>query len=308
MLGVVVPRPAMARYFDPEICTGGNTLFDELDRYYCDGYLLKSDCSRLLNPTAMVPSSDDENEWRAACEQGRERGSSDDRQKQLRQNMEQQEQQRRALLAQPAFEPGANPLLGRWQREQAAQQQQDVFAQAVALASDIMCTTLSGGGQFEFRDSTLAREDGTVEPMQYRRGGRGVVYAMGEDPLRLLEFQFDGRDRITWATCAFNRMGAAAVSVPSPTTRTPQQLTTTRPTAMEAEKPGPPRLPPPGGGAQLILDTCDAQGAGAKNCFDLGHPYANGFGVEQNMPLSMELFQKACKLGHQTACKRAYGE
>ena len=48
--------------------------------------------------------------------------------------------------------------------------------------------------------------------MRYYRGKEGVVFALGERYLRLLAFEFRGRNRVTNGTCDFERVGAGAVA------------------------------------------------------------------------------------------------
>jgi len=97
-------------------------------------------------------------------------------------------------------------------------------------------------------------------------------------------------------------------AAPEASTRPPAAATTADPGNTLNAKTETQRFGPKGCGGQQILDNCDAGQGGARNCFDLADAFANGIGVEENFPLSMEMFKKACNLGHKGVCKRAYGE
>ena len=95
------------------------------------------------------------------------------------------------------------------------------LAALLGLATNVACTLIAGDGpSFEFRADALVHGARTMDSMRYYRGQDGVVFALGERYVRLLAFEFVGRDRVRNDTCSFERVGAvaaAAVPAPSPT-------------------------------------------------------------------------------------------
>jgi hypothetical protein len=119
-----------------------------------------------------------------------------------------EERERRTLLAKPPLAEGANPLLGQWRRVAAGTLAQGLLAGL----TEIFCAQLQGTGpSFEFRRDALVHGARAVSSMQYRAGPNNVVYAFGErEPLRQLAFRFQGKDNMTLASCAYQRVGAVA--------------------------------------------------------------------------------------------------
>lgn len=122
---------------------------------------------------------------------------------------------RRAWLAKPALPPDRNPLLGKWTRPASTQaKSNDPFAQLGALAKGGMCEVLFGGGTFEFRPDSLVGMDAHTPPqeldrVEYRGDAKHVV-VLPKTTIKLIEFDFDGPNRINWTgqNCALVRVGA----------------------------------------------------------------------------------------------------
>ena len=126
---------------------------------------------------------------------------------------------RRSWLARPPLPPERNPLLGKWTRPASTQaKSNDPFAQLGALAKGGMCEVLFGGGVFEFRRDSLVGMDAHTAPqeldrVEYRGDARHVV-VLPKTTIKLIEFDFDGPDRINWTgqNCALVRVNAPAAA------------------------------------------------------------------------------------------------
>ena len=123
---------------------------------------------------------------------------------------------RQAWLKQPALAPDRNPLLGRWTRPARAGNPNDPFAGLAALAKGGLCEVLFGGGVFEFRPSTLVGMEPRgsniqeLDRVEYR-GDAKQVAVIPKTTLRLMVWDFDGPDRISWQgqNCVMVRVKAA---------------------------------------------------------------------------------------------------
>ena len=126
---------------------------------------------------------------------------------------------RRQWLGRPPLPADKNPLLGRWTRPASAQAKaNDPFAQLGALAKGGMCEVLFGGGTFEFRPDSLVGMDARTPPqvldqVEYRGNEKHVV-VLPKTTIKLIEFDFDGPNRINWTgqNCALVRVGGAGES------------------------------------------------------------------------------------------------
>ena len=112
-----------------------------------------------------------------------------------------------------------NPLLGKWTRPASTRtNSSDPFAAVFALAKGGLCEVLFGGGVFEFRPDRLVGLDERTPPqeldrVEYRGDAKHVV-VLPKTSLKLIEFDFEGPDRINWASqkCVLVRVGAASSS------------------------------------------------------------------------------------------------
>jgi hypothetical protein len=119
----------------------------------------------------------------------------------------------------PALPPDRNPLLGKWTRPASTRtNSSDPFAAVFALAKGGLCEALFGGGVFEFRPDRLVGLDERTPPqeldrVEYRGDAKRVV-VLPKKSLKLIEFDFEGPDRINWASqkCVLVRVGAASSS------------------------------------------------------------------------------------------------
>ena len=119
----------------------------------------------------------------------------------------------------PALPPDRNPLLGKWTRPASTRtNSSDPFAAVFAMAKGGLCEVLFGGGVFEFRPDRLVGMDERTPPqeldrVEYRGDGKRVV-VLPKTSLKLIEFDFEGPDRINWASqkCVLVRVGAASSS------------------------------------------------------------------------------------------------
>lgn len=124
---------------------------------------------------------------------------------------------RRNWQKQPPLPPERNPLLGKWTRPASTRgNPNDPFAQLQALAKGGLCEALFGGGVFEFRPDRLVGMDERtreqeLDRVEYRGGGKHVV-VLPKTTLKLIEFDFDGPDRIHWASqnCTLVRVSGAS--------------------------------------------------------------------------------------------------
>jgi hypothetical protein len=119
----------------------------------------------------------------------------------------------------PALPPDRNPLLGKWTRPASTRtNSSDPFAAVFALAQGGLCEALFGGGVFEFRPDRLVGMDERtreqeLDRVEYRGDAKRVV-VLPKTSLKLIEFDFEGPDRINWASqkCVLVRVGAASGS------------------------------------------------------------------------------------------------
>jgi hypothetical protein len=129
---------------------------------------------------------------------------------------------RRKWLSQPALPPDRNPLLGsKWTRPASTRPNpNDPFGQIQALAKGGMCELLFGGGVFEFLQDRMMGMDARTPPqeldrVEYRGDPKHVV-VLPKTTVKLIEFDFEGPDRIHWkaANCVLVRAGSAATASP----------------------------------------------------------------------------------------------
>ena len=119
----------------------------------------------------------------------------------------------------PALPPDRNPLLGKWTRPASTRtNSSDPFAGVLALAKGGLCEVLFGGGVFEFRPDRLVGMDERtreqeLDRVEYRGDGKRVV-VLPKTTFKLIEFDFEGPDRINWTSqkCVLVRVGAASSS------------------------------------------------------------------------------------------------
>jgi hypothetical protein len=119
----------------------------------------------------------------------------------------------------PALPPDRNPLLGKWTRPPSTRPNpSDPFGAIAAMAKGGLCEVLFGGGVFEFRPDRLIGMDERTPPeeldrVEYRGDAKRVV-VLPRTTLKLIEFDFEGPDRVNWASqkCVLVRVGAASSS------------------------------------------------------------------------------------------------
>ena len=129
----------------------------------------------------------------------------------------------------PALPPDRNPLLGKWTRPASTRtNSSDPFAGVLAMAKGGLCEVLFGGGVFEFRpDRLMGMDERTpaqeLDRVEYRGDAKRVV-VLPKTTFKLIEFDFEGPDRINWASqkCVLVRVGAASSSA---STRAPAAAT-----------------------------------------------------------------------------------
>ena len=117
----------------------------------------------------------------------------------------------------PALPPDRNPLLGKWTRPASTRtNSSDPFAAVFAMAKGGLCEVLFGGGVFEFRPDRLVGMDERtreqeLDRVEYRGDAKRVV-VLPKTTFKLIEFDFEGPDRINWASqkCVLVRVGAAS--------------------------------------------------------------------------------------------------
>jgi len=104
----------------------------------------------------------------------------------------------------PPLPPERNPLLGSWWTRPASTKANpnDPFGQLQALAKGGLCELLFGGGTFEFRPDRLVGKDAhtpetEIDRVEYRGDEKHVV-VLPKTTLKLIEFDFDGPNRINW--------------------------------------------------------------------------------------------------------------
>ena len=114
---------------------------------------------------------------------------------------------------QPPLPPERNPLLGKWTRPASTKtNSNDPFGQLQALAKGGLCELLFVGGTFEFRPDRLVGMDARtpeteIDRVEYRGDEKHVV-VLPKTTLKLIEFDFDGPNRINWKSqnCALVRV------------------------------------------------------------------------------------------------------
>lgn len=119
----------------------------------------------------------------------------------------------------PVLPADRNPLLGKWMRPASTRPNpNDPFGAVTAMAKGGLCEVLFGGGVFEFRPDRLMGMDERSPPqeldrVEYRGEGKRVV-VLPKKSLKLIEFDFEGPDRINWASqkCVLVRVSAASGS------------------------------------------------------------------------------------------------
>jgi hypothetical protein len=119
----------------------------------------------------------------------------------------------------PALAADHNPLLGKWMRPPSTRPNpSDPFGAVTALAKGGLCEVLFGGGVFEFRPDRLMGMDERTPPkeldrVEYRGDAKHVV-VLPKTTIKLIEFDFEGPDRINWASqkCVLVRVAAASSS------------------------------------------------------------------------------------------------
>jgi hypothetical protein len=124
---------------------------------------------------------------------------------------------RRRWLSAPPLPPEKNPLLGKWTRPASSRPNpNDPFGQIQALAKGGLCEVLFGGGVFEFRPDALLGSDERTRPqeldrVEYRGDAKHVV-VLPKTTVKLMEFDFEGPDRVNWKSqnCVLVRVAAAA--------------------------------------------------------------------------------------------------
>jgi len=121
---------------------------------------------------------------------------------------------RRQWQSRPALAPENNPLLGKWTRPASTgAKSNDPFSQLQALAKGGLCEALFGGGVFEFRTDRLMGMDQRTPPqeldrVEYRGDSKHVV-VLPKATVKLMEWDFEGPNRINWASqnCVLVRVG-----------------------------------------------------------------------------------------------------
>lgn len=114
----------------------------------------------------------------------------------------------------PPLPADRNPLLGKWTRPASARSNSsDPFAGLAALAKGGLCEALFGGGTFEFRaDKLVGMDERTKEQeldkVEYRGDAKHVV-VLPKTTFKIIEFDFDGPNRISWTgqNCVLVRVG-----------------------------------------------------------------------------------------------------
>jgi hypothetical protein len=129
------------------------------------------------------------------------------------------EQARQAWLKRPPLAPANNPLIGTWSRPASATaRSQDPFAQLGAMMKGGLCEVLfSSDGLFEFKPTALVgidkrtRRADVLDQLEYRGDAKRVV-VIPKASFKLMVFDFNGPNRITWAgqNCTLQRVGAQA--------------------------------------------------------------------------------------------------
>jgi hypothetical protein len=149
---------------------------------------------------------------------------------------------RRNWQKKPPLPADRNPLLGKWTRPASTRgDPNDPFAQLKALAKDGMCEVLFGsGGVFEFRPDRLVGMDARtpeeeLDRVEYRGDAKHVA-VLPKTTLKLIEFDFDGPNRIHWTgqNCVLVRVGATPTDAAA---AAPPKVANAAPAAAAASRP-----------------------------------------------------------------------
>ncbi len=123
---------------------------------------------------------------------------------------------RAAWEKRPPLPADRNPLLGRWTRPATNAKSSDPFAGLQALMKGGLCEALFGGGIFEFRPDKLVGMDARtpaqeLDKVEYRGDAKHVV-VLPKTTVKLMEFDFEGPNRIRWASqnCVLVRAGSGS--------------------------------------------------------------------------------------------------
>jgi hypothetical protein len=127
---------------------------------------------------------------------------------------------RQRWLSAPPLPPDQNPLLGKWTRPASSRgNPNDPFAQLQALAKGGLCEVLFGGGNFEFSADRLTGWDAHTPPqeldrVQYRGNAKHVV-VLPKTTIKLIEFDFDGPNKVSWTgqNCVLVRLSGESQKV-----------------------------------------------------------------------------------------------
>jgi len=120
----------------------------------------------------------------------------------------------------PALPADRNPILGKWQRPASTRPNpSDPFGAIQAMAKGGLCEVLfGGGGVFEFRPDKLVGMDARtheqeLDRVEYRGDAKHVV-VLPKTTLKLIEFDVEGPNRISWTgqNCVLVRTGGASIS------------------------------------------------------------------------------------------------
>lgn len=235
MLMLGAGQAALAGYRDATYCVSGGS---GVGTPYCDGYNGRSQC---YNLGPVQGGSDD---YSRECMEGwsaRQEITGKSESRAEAQQMAEEERERRALLRAPPLAAATNPLLGHWRRAAAGAAARGLLEGLAGALTETVCGQLQGAGpSFEFRADALAHGGRPVSPMQYRAGPNRVVYAFGErEPMRQLAFRFQGNDRMTLSSCAFERLGAgtSVATAGAAAPRVPEASATPAPRAGSASRP-----------------------------------------------------------------------
>ena len=152
----------------------------------------------------------------------------------------------------PPLAADRNPLLGRWTRPTSTRNSSDPFAGLQALVKGGMCEALFGGGVFEFRtDKLVGMDERTreqeLDKVEYRGDSKHVV-VLPRTTLKLMEFDVEGPNRISWTgqNCVLVRAGNASAGASA----APSASGAAGPVAKAAA----PSAPPPAASSNGVLE------------------------------------------------------
>lgn len=140
---------------------------------------------------------------------------------------------RAQVVKQPPLSNARNPLLGRWVMITKAPSNPDNLTDLIVNMQGNMeilaCAVIFGEDEFEYRPDALVLRapngsDMVADKVAYRAGKGGSVYALGDQLLRLLLFEFDaGPGRMRQGKCIYQKvtaMGGAPVAAAGATGKT----------------------------------------------------------------------------------------